>query len=58
MASKRFILKRLLLLVPVLFGVATFVFVILHLASGDPARVILGQRAPNSRSSNSARSSG
>jgi peptide/nickel transport system permease protein len=46
MASKRFILKRLLLLVPVLFGVATFVFVILHLASGDPARVILGQRAP------------
>jgi peptide/nickel transport system permease protein len=45
MASKRFILKRLLLLVPVLFGVATFVFVILHLASGDPARVILGQRA-------------
>ena len=46
MASKRFILKRLLLLVPVLFGVATFVFVILQLASGDPARVILGQRAP------------
>lgn len=46
MASKRFILKRLLLLVPVLLGVATFVFVILHLASGDPARVILGQRAP------------
>jgi len=49
MASKRFILKRLLLLVPVLFGVATFVFVILHLASGDPARVILGQRAPQSQ---------
>lgn len=58
MASKRFILKRLLLLVPVLFGVATFVFVILHLASGDPARSSWGSAPPNSRSSNSARSSG
>ena len=46
MVSKRFIAKRLLLLVPVLFGVATVVFAILHLAPGDPARVILGQRAP------------
>jgi peptide/nickel transport system permease protein len=45
MTSKRFILKRLLLLVPVLFGVATFVFAILHLAGGDPARIIVGQRA-------------
>jgi peptide/nickel transport system permease protein len=45
MVSKRFILKRLLLLVPVLFGVATFVFAILHLSGGDPARVIAGQRA-------------
>jgi peptide/nickel transport system permease protein len=45
MVSKTFVLKRLLLLVPVLFGVATFVFAILHLAPGDPARVILGQRA-------------
>jgi len=45
MVSKRFILKRLLLLVPVLFGVATFVFAILHLSGGDPARIIAGQRA-------------
>ncbi|QLG60776.1 ABC transporter permease [Halorarum salinum] len=45
MVSKRFVLKRLLLLVPVLFGVATFVFAILQLAPGDPARVIVGQRA-------------
>ncbi|MHB9287644.1 ABC transporter permease [Halobacteriales archaeon Cl-PHB] len=49
MTSKRFVLKRLLLLVPVLFGVATFVFVILHLSPGDPARVILGQRASDAR---------
>jgi peptide/nickel transport system permease protein len=45
MVSKRFILKRLLLLIPVLFGVATLVFAILHLAPGDPAKVILGNRA-------------
>jgi peptide/nickel transport system permease protein len=45
MVSKRFILKRLLLLVPVLFGVASFVFAILHLSGGDPARIIVGQRA-------------
>ncbi|MFB6243691.1 MAG: ABC transporter permease [Halobaculum sp.] len=45
MVSKRFLLKRLLLLIPVLFGVATLVFGILHLAPGDPARIIVGQRA-------------
>ncbi|WP_227133324.1 ABC transporter permease [Halorubellus salinus] len=45
MVSKRFIAKRLLLLVPVLFGVSTFVFAILHLSGGDPARIIAGQRA-------------
>ena len=45
MVSKRFVLKRLLLLIPVLFGVATVVFAILHLAPGDPARLIAGQRA-------------
>ncbi len=45
MISKRFVLKRLLLLVPVLLGVATFVFAILHLSPGNPARVIAGQRA-------------
>jgi len=45
MTSWRFVLKRVLLLVPVLLGVATFVFAILHLAPGDPARVIAGQRA-------------
>lgn len=43
--SKRFVVKRLLLLVPVLFGVATLVFSVLHLAPGNPARVMAGQRA-------------
>ena len=45
MVSVRFIAKRLLLLVPVLFGVATVVFAILQLSPGNPARVIAGQRA-------------
>jgi len=45
MVSRRFLVKRLLLLVPVLLGVATFVFAMLHLAPGDPARLIAGRRA-------------
>ena len=45
MVSWRFLTKRLLLLVPVLVGVATFVFAMLHLAPGDPARLIAGRRA-------------
>ena len=48
MVSRRFVIKRLLLLVPVLVGVATFVFGMLHLAPGDPARLIAGRRAPES----------
>ncbi|MFB6267315.1 MAG: ABC transporter permease [Halodesulfurarchaeum sp.] len=45
MVSRRFILKRLILLLPVLIGVSTLVFSILHLAPGDPAKVVAGQRA-------------
>ncbi|WP_135820552.1 ABC transporter permease [Halostella litorea] len=45
MISKRYVLKRLLLLVPVLLGVATLVFSILQLSPGNPARVIAGERA-------------
>ncbi len=45
MVSKRFLLKRVLLLIPVVLGVATLVFAILHLSPGDPAKVIAGNRA-------------
>lgn len=45
MVSGRFLAKRLLLLVPVLFGVATLVFAVLHLSPGDPAVAIAGERA-------------
>ncbi|WP_323173976.1 ABC transporter permease [Natrialba sp. PRR66] len=48
MVSKRFVAKRLLLLGPVLFGVATVVFAILHLSPGDPAVTIAGERASRS----------
>lgn len=45
MFPKRFVIKRLLLLVPVLLGVATLVFSILHLSPGDPAVTVAGERA-------------
>jgi len=43
--SIRFVVKRLLLLIPVLAGVATIVFSILHLSPGDPAIIIAGKNA-------------
>lgn len=39
----RYIIKRLLLMVPVLLGVTLLVFLIFHLTPGDPARVLLGE---------------
>ncbi|HOG00549.1 MAG: Glutathione transport system permease protein GsiC [Firmicutes bacterium ADurb.Bin248] len=41
----KFVLKRLLALIPVLFGVTLLVFLILSFAPGDPARTILGAEA-------------
>lgn len=41
-----YILRRLLVLVPVLIGVTVLVFFILRLTPGDPARLMLGFRAP------------
>lgn len=40
-----YIVRRLLLLVPVLFVVATAVFFLLHLVPGDPVDFILGENA-------------
>ncbi|MBN2261144.1 MAG: ABC transporter permease [Clostridiales bacterium] len=39
------IIKRILLVLPVLIGVSILAFSILHFIPGDPARVILGERA-------------
>jgi len=38
-------LRRLVMLVPVLFGVSVLVFMMLHLTPGDPARLIAGPTA-------------
>jgi ABC-type dipeptide/oligopeptide/nickel transport system permease component len=41
----RFLLRRLVLVVPVLFGVALLVFALIHLVPGDPAVSMLGEAA-------------
>ena len=41
----KYILKRILLMIPVLLGITFIVFTIMNLTPGDPARLILGQAA-------------
>src|SRR5436190_4662341 len=41
----RYLLRRLLLTIPVLLGVATLVFALIHLVPGDPAQSMLGESA-------------
>lgn len=41
----RFIIRRLLLLIPILLGLTLLIFVFIHLLPGDPASAILGERA-------------
>ena len=42
---RRYVVRRLLLLVPVLLGVSVIIFMVLHLAPGDPAEIMLGSQA-------------
>ena len=44
----RFLARRLVLTLPVLLGVATLVFSLIHLIPGDPAQAMLGEAAPQS----------
>jgi peptide/nickel transport system permease protein len=44
-AVVRFLVRRLLLTIPVLLGVATLVFSLIHLVPGDPAQAMLGDGA-------------
>jgi peptide/nickel transport system permease protein len=40
-----FLLKRTLQLIPVLWGVGTLVFLLLHIVPGDPVEIMLGEHA-------------
>lgn len=42
----RYLIRRGVLTLPVLFGVATLVFALIHLVPGDPAVAMLGESAP------------
>ena len=42
---RRYVLHRLLLAVPTVFGVVTLVFLLIHLVPGDPVDVMLGETA-------------
>ena len=42
----RFVARRVALTIPVLLGVATLVFSLIHLIPGDPAQAMLGEAAP------------
>src|SRR5688572_6915051 len=44
----RFLIRRLALTLPVLLGVATLVFSLIHFIPGDPAQAMLGEGAPQS----------
>src|SRR5688572_22128191 len=41
----RFLIRRLVLTIPVLLGVATLVFALIHLVPGDPVQSMLGESA-------------
>lgn len=42
----RYILRRLLMLIPVLVGISIFVFLLMYFTPGDPALLMLGEGAP------------
>src|SRR5215210_6312181 len=41
----RFLIRRLVLTIPVILGVATLVFSLIHLVPGDPVQAMLGESA-------------
>lgn len=40
-----YIIRRLLMVIPILIGVATIVFILMYIVPGDPARLMMGQHA-------------
>ncbi|MDI6894721.1 MAG: ABC transporter permease [Bacillota bacterium] len=43
---RTYVLRRILLMVPVVLGVTLVVFCIIHVAPGDPVLLLVGERAP------------
>lgn len=41
----KYIIKRLIMLIPVLLGVSIMVFLVMHVFTQDPTSIILGQHA-------------
>lgn len=42
----KYILRRLIMLIPVMLGVSFIVFTMMYITPGDPARIMLGESAP------------
>jgi len=40
-----YIIRRIFILIPTLLGVSILVFLMLHITPGDPAELLLGERA-------------
>ena len=49
MSRSRFVVRRLLQAIPLLLAITFFVFLLLKIAPGDPARLVAGVRAPDER---------
>ena len=45
----KYIVKRIIYFIPVLFGIVFLVYSIMYLAPGDPARLILGDKVPQAQ---------
>ncbi len=54
----KYMIKRLLALIPVLIGVSILVFLLIHITPGDPAILMLGERAPEEQLENLRESMG
>ncbi len=54
----KYMIKRLLALIPVLIGVSILVFLLMHITPGDPAVLMLGERAPEEQLENMRREMG